>query len=116
MRLEEFFEKYARGRGVMIAEQLAKEIRGVLSVQAPVRISRSGKIVATTKAKPFAPPRRVSGKLQKSVKVVRTKHGARVVVFAPYAASLEYTTKWAGWPHKFVQVAMRKMGLRGRHS
>lgn len=116
MQLSEFFKKYARNRGVLTAEALAVEIRKVLSVRAAVRRTKGGNLVAINKAKPFAPPRMITGKLRNSVKVVRTAHGARVVIYSKYGAALEYGRKWAGWPHKFLAVAMHKLGLKGRHS
>ena len=53
IRLSEYFEKYAKGRGVMMADKLAIELRRVLSVQAPTRMTRSGKTVAATPATPL---------------------------------------------------------------
>ncbi len=72
MRLEEFFIKWARGRGVTMADQLAREMRIIVGVQAPVRVGRGGRVYATTPAKPHAPPRRVSGNLQRKIRVIRT--------------------------------------------
>jgi hypothetical protein len=115
-QLAEMFQRYARGRGVQIAHKLAVEMRRVLSVQAPTRVLPSGRIVARTKAKPFAPPRRVTGKLQSSVKEVRVKNGVSVRVYAVYGYPLEKSTRWRGWPHKFVSVALRNIGIRGRNS
>lgn len=113
-RIETFFQKYARGQGVGMAEKLAVEIRRVLGVQAPIRYTATGKPVAATPAEPFAPPRRVSGALQASVKVHRTANGARVVVWKPYGKVLEKSRRWYGWPHAFVSVALRAIGLSWR--
>lgn len=113
-QLGDFFRRYARGRGVTMADKLAKEIKDVLSVQAPIKRTRSGRIVASTKATPFAPPRKVTGKLQKSVRVQRTRNGAKLIIDAPYGLPLETSTRWWGWPHKFIAVAMERLGLRGR--
>ena len=115
MRLEEFFKKYARKRGVTVAEEFAKRLRQKVGKQAPIRRTRSGRVVATTSAIPFAPPRRVTGRLQRSIKVVRTAHGARVVIWAPYSVPLEKSRRWWGWPHAFVSVVLREMDLSGRH-
>ena len=115
MRLEEFFKKYARGRGVAIAKQFKVELQQVLSVQAPTRRTRSGRLVATTRAKPYAPPRRVTGRLQARITVVETAHGARVVVWTPYAVPLEKSKRMRGFPHKFLAVALRNLGLSGRN-
>lgn len=116
MRLSEFFRKYAKGRGVTMAEALKVEIRKVLSVRAPTRTTRSGRLVATTKAKAFAPPRIVSEKLRKSVKVTRTVRGAKVTVYAPYSVPLEYSTYRKGYPHRFLSVALGNLGLKGRNA
>ena len=89
------------------AQELARELRRLLSVQAPNPPGR---------AVPFAPPRRVTGKLLESTKVHPTAHGARVVVYAPYSVPLEKSKKWYGWPHAFLSVALRNLGLAGRHS
>lgn len=116
MRLAEFFERYAKGAGVKMADQLAIELRKILNVQAPVRRTRSGKLVATTKARPFAIPRKVTGKLRNSVKVIRTPRGASVQVYARYGVFLEKGKRPYGFPHKFVSVALKNLGLRGRNS
>lgn len=116
MRLEEFFAKYARGAGVGIGRKFARELRAILSVQAPLRTTRGGRVVAATRATPFAPPRRVTGALQGSVREIPTKHGLRVVVFKPYSVPLEKSSRWYGWPHRFVQPVLRMMGLVGRAS
>jgi hypothetical protein len=84
-------------------------------VQAPVRTTRSGKIVATTRANPFAPPRRVSGRLKDSVKVQRTAHGAKLTIYAPYAVMLEKSKYPYGFPHAFLRLAMVYLGIRGRN-
>lgn len=116
MRLEEFFKKYARGAGAKIGHKFAQELRTILSVQAPLRVTRGGRVVAATRAKPFAPPRRVTGALQGSVREVPTKNGLRVVVFKPYSVPLEKSARWYGWPHRFIQPVLRMMGLVGRNS
>lgn len=116
MRLEEFFKKYARGAGVGMAHAFKRELQRVLSVQAPTRRTRSGRIVATTRAKPYAPPRRVSGRLRERISVVPTAHGARVVVWTPYGVPLEKSTRMRGFPHRFIFVALANLGLIGRNS
>lgn len=116
MRLAEMFQRYARGAGVKIAEQFAKELRQVVGVQAQTRVTRSGKLVATTRAVNQAPPRRVSGKLQRSIKVIRTSTGnASVQIYAEYAWYLEKRTG-GSFPHKFVKIALQNLGLTGRNS
>src|SRR6185369_8890143 len=62
---------------------------------------------------PAVPPR---GFLQGSVKVIRTAKGASVQIYAPYAYPLEKSTRWYGWPHAFLSVALENLGLIGRHS
>lgn len=106
MRLEEFFRKWCRGRGVKKAEELAAETRKVLSVRG----------TPGTPAVPFAPPRMITGNLRGKIRVVPTAHGARLVAWAPYAAPLEKSKRWYGWPHRFLSVAMARLGLKGRHS
>lgn len=114
-RLEEFFVKYARDRGIQKCEELQREVKRILNVQAPVRLTKSGRIVAAEPASPYAAPRKVTGALRNSVKVVRTAHGARLVIWKPYGFWLEKLTKWYGWPHVFLEVAMYRLGLRGRN-
>lgn len=115
-RLEEFFQKYARGAGVGMATKLKNEMQKVLSVKALTRISKSGKVVALTRAIPHAPPRSVTDRLRTNITVVHTAHGARVVVWTPYGVPLEQSVTMPGFPHKFVAVALENLGLVGRNS
>lgn len=115
-RLEEFFKKYARGRGVGIADKFAANLRKKVGHQTRTRTTASGRVVAVFPAKPFAPPRKVTGYLQSSIKVYRTAHGARVVVWAPYSVPLERLTRWYGWPHAFVKPVLKAMKLTGRNA
>ena len=112
-KIKEYFKRFARQRGVQMADALAEEMRRVVGVQAPTRRTRSGKVVAATKAIPFAPPRRVTGKLQKSITVRRTIFGATVTVHQPYGVPLETLTHWYGWPHLYVARAKANLGIRG---
>lgn len=116
MQLNEFFQKWARGRGVTVGHEVAVEVRRLLSVQAPTRRTRFGRLVATARAKPFAPPRMVTRRLRNSVREIPTKHGMKLVVYAPYAAPLEKSHRWRGWPHRFLSVALESVGTRGRNS
>lgn len=105
MRLHEFFQKWARKRGVTMAEKLAVEIRKLLSVPYPPA------------SKPGESPHRRTGKLQGSVTVIRTKRGASVQVYAPYAKFLEPKPYGEGRRNKrnerpFFARVMRKLGLR----
>jgi hypothetical protein len=104
-----FFQKYARDIGVKKGEEFARRLRKKISVQAPLRISRTGRVYAATRATPGAPPRRVTGALQASVKTQKTAHGLKVNVYKPYGWFLEYSRKH---PHKFFEVVLKEMGLR----
>lgn len=115
-QLGDFFKRWARGRGVKIADQMAIELNQILSVQAPTRVTKSGRIVAATKATPFAPPRRVRGQLQSSVQVWRTVFGAKLRIQAFYGYYLEKSHRWYGWPHEFMKLAYARLGITGRHS
>lgn len=112
-RLAEFFTKYARKRGITLGKKFAKEVENVLSrVQAPLRVTRSGKIVAATPAKPFAPPRMVTKALRNSVTVTETKTGCRVRVGKKYGMPLEFGKKLRGFPHRFFAVAAKILGIK----
>lgn len=106
------FRKYESKRGWTIAEDLVKQLKKILSKQAKTRKTKSGKIVATEPAIPFAPPRRVTGKLQKSVGVTKFKNIARVHVRQWYGRPLEFSKKWYGWPHKYIRVVLAQMKLK----
>lgn len=110
MTLSEFFKRYARNRGVMMAEAFLKKMRENIGVQAAVRRTRSGRLVAIWSAIPGAYPRRVSGKLWKSARVVKTSKGAKVRVGnsrTPYAAKLEY----GPGDHAYFYRTLKEMGL-----
>jgi hypothetical protein len=107
VRIEEFFVKYARGRGVTMAQRLAVTMRRLLSTRSPR---------PPLPAIPLAPPRLVTGRLKNTVSVVPTARGARVVVWAPHAPHLEYNTTRKGFPHKFVKPALVELGITGRAS
>lgn len=111
-RLAEFFKKFARKRGITLGQKFAREIQDVLSVQAPVRRLPSGRLVAVTPAKPFAPPRMVSGKLRASVKVTETRDGCRVRIGKKYGMPLEFRKNFGGFPHEFMAVAARRLGIK----
>lgn len=116
MRLGEFFRKHAKQRGVAIGHRFAENLREILNVQAPVRWTRSGRMVAARKATPFAPPRKVTGRLRRSVTEIPTVNGLKVVVYSPYAVPLEKSHRFAGWPHWFVSIVLKRMRLTGRNA
>lgn len=102
MKLKEYFIRYARGRGVQMADRLAARIRAKLSNRSPLPPAR---------AIPHAPPRLRSGRLRGSVKVRRTLRGATLMVGAPYGRILENSTTPKGFPHRFVRPSMKELGL-----
>ncbi len=104
MRLQEFFQKHARARGILMAEKLAKEVRRLLSVPAPVRRTAGGRLVATVRATPGAPPRAITYTLYNSVSVQRTTNGAKIAVYLERGG------------HPFFSVALADLGLKGRNS
>lgn len=95
MRMDAFYDRVVAPR---LAKLYAAALREVCGVQAPITII-GGRVVAATRATPGAPPRRVSGRLYRSIRVV----GNRVYVHAPYAQHLERDG------HKFVERAKRLM-------
>lgn len=99
-----------------MAGKLLVEWRRVVGRQAPTRTTMGGRVVATTRARPYAPPRRVTGDLYRSASIVRTKNGARFVIWRRYSVPLEYGEKVKGFPHKHLAVAMKNLGIKGRHS
>ncbi len=102
-RLEEFFQRYARGRGVGIAHEFAQRVRKKLSVRG----------AKGTPAIRLAPPRLITGDLYRSVKEIATRNGVRVVVWKPYGFYLEYSRKN---PHRFLKPVLEEMGLEGKNS
>lgn len=105
MKLEEWFQKYCRNRGMVLAEKLLARVRKKLSKRAPVKITRGGNLVARTPALPGAPPRYVTGRLYKSVTLRRTARGAVLTIAAPYASFLEVSD------HKFLAPAKKELGI-----
>ena len=108
--MEEFFKRWARQRGVMMAEAFAARMRLNVGKQAATRRTASGRLVAIFPARPGAYPRRVSGALQKSIRVVKTAKGAKVRVGnakVPYATALEY----GKGGHAFFYRTMKEMKL-----
>lgn len=112
-QLREFVLTIGKNKAKYLVHKMAEETRRLLSVQAPVRLTTGGRLVATTPATPGAPPRKVSGKLYKSVKEQETKHGAQLIVYAPYAWYLEKSTQH---PHPFFRVMLKNLGITGRNS
>lgn len=98
-----FYDKVVAPR---LANMVAQEMRIVCGVQAPTKVTKSGRIVAATPATPGAPPRRVTGRFIRSIRVVRN----RIYVGAPYAARLE------AQGHEFVQLSIKRALKRSRSS
>lgn len=110
MTLEEFFKRYARNRGVTMADAALKQMKENIGVQAATRRTRSGRLVAIWPAIPGAYPRKVSGRLWRSARVVRTAKGAKVRVGnsrTPYAGRLEF----GPGDHAYFYRTLREMGL-----
>ena len=99
MNLSQWFERYARGRGVQMADKLAKEIKAISSDAYPPA-SRPGK-----------PPHLRSGKFVSGIHVIRTANGALVRFYAPHSKFLIYGTKNMK-PRPALQIAAKKLGLK----
>ena len=110
-KLEDFFVRYARERGIKVAEHFAVELRKTLSTRAATRRTASGRLVAIFPALPYAPPRYVSGRLYKSVTVRKTARGATVVIMAPYGLPLEHGGGRMRTPHPFWKPTRERLGL-----
>jgi len=78
-----------------------------VGIQAPIRITASGRIVAATPAIPGAPPRMVTKRLRNSIQV---RNGNRIYVLVPYSVYLEHSKKH---PHPFVQESIRRATRKG---
>jgi hypothetical protein len=89
-RFEEFFKKWARDRGVKIAEEVKAEA---------IRLSTSKRYPPASR--PGTPPAMRTGRFARSIKIVRTTNGARLVFWAPYS--------------KFLLLGTRKMAPRPVH-
>ncbi len=90
------------GKGLVAgAYYLLERIQELISVPAPSRRTKSGRLVATVPAIPGAPPRRLTGQLRGSG-FVREIDARRVdVVFAtPYSRRLEFE----GHPYMIVAL------------
>lgn len=94
MTLTQFLSELPNDVGIELADAVVASTREVLGISGDPK----------TKATPFAPPRRITGRLQRSVR----RRGLRVSVDAPYAAILEYATKPHGFPHSFAQQSIDK--------
>ena len=99
MNLNQFFTKYCRGRGVQMADKLAKEIQRISSEPYPPA------------SKPGRPPHRRSGKFVGGVHVIRTARGALVRFYAPYSKYLIFGTKHMD-PRPALQIAAKSLGIR----
>ncbi len=105
-KLREQIER-AAGRGVQAAAIfLVARVKEVLSVPAPRRRAKTPRgiyHVATTKATPGAPPRKLSGKLRASINyAMETSLRARVGTRIKYARPLELRMN-----HQFLRPTAR---------
>ncbi len=100
------------GKGLVAAGyHLLEKTQELISVQAPTRRTKSGRLVATVPAIPGAPPRVVTGQLRGSgfVREVDTKQ-VDVVFATPYARNLEF-----GMNHPYMIVALNQnLGALGK--
>ena len=101
MNLNQFFERYARGRGVTIADKLAKEIISISSEPYPPA-SRPGK-----------PPHKRSGKFVGGIHVIRTANGALLRFYAKHSKFLIFGTKYMD-PRPALQIAAKKLKIKLR--
>lgn len=101
MQFSEFFKKWARDRGVAIAEEVLEEVTRISSKPYPPA-SREGQ-----------PPARRTGKFVRSGRVIRTKNGALVRWYAPYAGFLQQGTRFMG-PRPYFDIALKNVLKRRR--
>lgn len=94
---------YTRVVAPRLAKMVAQEMRQLLNVQAPTRMS-GGRLVATTRATPGDPPRRVTGALYKSVRA----RGPVVYINKRYGWILDKTG------HPFIKESIRRACMRSR--
>lgn len=75
-----------------VARFFVQELRRTLQVRAPLRRAPSGRRVAKTRARPGAPPRRITHRLYRGARYQRlSKYRVRMGVWdVPYAVYLEY--------------------------
>lgn len=99
-RLEEFFKKYARNLGVTIAEETRKEAIRLSSRPYPPA-SRAGQ-----------PPRMRSGRFARSISIVRTANGCRLIFWAPYSSFVLKGTRFMA-ARPVHEIALRNV-LRRR--
>lgn len=93
MQFSEFFKKYARDKGVEIAEKVLKEVTRVSSKQYPPA------------SLPGKPPARRTGKFVASGTIIRTKNGALLRWYAPYSGFLQHGTKHMA-PRPYLTIAL----------
>jgi hypothetical protein len=94
LTMDQFLDEVTADMGRWLADELVRQMREVCSVPGS----------PDTPARPYAPPRRITGKLIKSIR----RRGRTVVVEAPYAGYLEFGTARKGFPHAFVDKALKK--------
>jgi hypothetical protein len=93
------------GKGLVAAGYfLLERVQELISVEAPRRLTKGGRIVAATRAIPGAPPRKLTGALRGSGFVREVDEKRVDVVFAtPYARRLEFDMN-----HPYMIVALNQ--------
>ena len=99
MTLNQWFDRFARGRGVQMADALAKEIKAISSDPYPPA------------SKPGRPPHRRSGRFVGGIHVIRTARGALVRLYAKHSKFLIYGTKHMD-PRPALQIAAKRLGIK----
>jgi hypothetical protein len=94
--MESVMKEIADEISVEVAEELKREMCRLCSVPGNPK----------QRAKRYAPPRRISGRLLRGI----TRRKNKISVEAPYAWFLEYRTG-GSFPHKFLEPALKKLGL-----
>lgn len=101
-RWESFWKKWARDRGVGIAEEVAAEA---------VRLSTQKQYPPASK--PGTPPAQRSGNFARKIRIVRTSKGARLVFFAPYSSYVLQGTRHMD-PRPVHEIALKNVLKRRR--
>lgn len=91
MSIDEFVGEAADDLCEDVAAQLVQQLRTTVSIPG----------LRGTRATPGAPPRKVTGRLQRSI----NRRRSTVYVGAPYAVYLEDSD------HKFIEPTLKAMGL-----
>lgn len=113
MDIEEQIEAILKRRLAMAGAYLDAKLKEVLSVPAPSRRSKTGRLYATTRATPGAPPRMLSGRLRASVafEVDGDKWALRVgtnVVYGRVHEDGRYPGSPGGGAHPWLRKTIAK--------